>query len=293
MKQSLSYVVITPARNEGNNLRRLAASMIEQTATPARWLVVDNGSTDDTPEVVQSLAAEHAWIKLVSVLGDAVPRRGAAVVRAFHAGLEHVWDLSADIVVKLDADVSFEADYFHAQLQAFAADPKLGISAGVCLEPNAQGEWEAARVTRGHVRGAVRAYRAACLRDVLPLEERIGWDGIDELQAQAKGWSTRTLPTLSFLHHRSLGARESKWHKWDRQGEMAHFMRYRPSYLLARTAYHVPTEPQAIAMLWSYIVARAQRKPTSAAADALEHLRGQQSLRALPARIGEKLGRSL
>jgi biofilm PGA synthesis N-glycosyltransferase PgaC len=81
-----TYVAITPARNEAQNLLRLAPCMIEQTLPPAQWIIVDNGSTDDTLAIARKLADENAWIVVAQADGEAVETRGAPVVRAFHAG---------------------------------------------------------------------------------------------------------------------------------------------------------------------------------------------------------------
>lgn len=291
MRTSLTYTAITPTRNEAENLQRLALCMISQTVPAQRWIIVDNGSTDETVAAARSLAEQHHWICLLEIPGETVATRGAPVVRAFHAGLDHLAQ-DADVVVKLDADVTFATDYFERQLEAFAAEPTLGISAGVCMEPTGLGTWKPANVTRGHVRGAVRAYRWECLRRVTPLEERMGWDGIDELKAQVNGWTIKTLPDLSFDHHRVLGSRESAWFRWARQGDMSHYMAYRPSYLLARTLYYMRSQPSAVAMLWGYASAAARRNTQCPADDAIAYLRGQQTLRSLPMRVREKLGQS-
>ena len=121
----------------------------------------------------------------------------------------------------------------------------------------------------------------------------MGWDGVDELKAQVNGWSTRTLPELSFLHYRMLGARESRWLMWTRQGDMAHFMGYRSSYLLARTAYYLRRDRAAIAMIWGYVRAAAERRPRCSSPEAIDHLRDLQSLQALPKRVREKLGQAV
>lgn len=289
MTPSLTYAAITPTRNEAENLQRLAPCMISQTVACQRWIIVDNGSTDDTVAIAQALADQHSWITLLEIPGETVATRGAPVVRAFHAGVAGLPE-PADVVVKLDADVTFATDYFERQLDAFEAEPTLGISAGVCMEPTGLGTWEPANVTRGHVRGAVRAYRWGCLQQVTPLEERMGWDGIDELKAQVNGWTIKTLPDLSFDHHRVLGSRESAWFKWARQGDMSHYMDYRFSYLLARTLYYMRSEPSAVAMLWGYGSAVLHRNEQCAAQSATAYLRKQQSLRALPVRVREKLG---
>jgi poly-beta-1,6-N-acetyl-D-glucosamine synthase len=286
---TLSYAAITPTRNEAENLRRLAPCMASQTITPTRWIIVDNGSTDDTPAIARELSDRHPWITLIEIPGETVATRGAPVVRAFHAGIAALTD-NVDVVVKLDADVSFDDDYFAQQLATFEREPALGISGGVCLEPQEDGTWQAVRVTRDHVRGAIRAYRAECLKQVTPLEERMGWDGVDELKAQVNGWTTRTVPELSFYHYRILGARESAWLMWSRQGDMSHFMGYRISYVLARTAFYLRRDVRAIAMVWGYARATTERRPRCSSDAAIAHLRELQSWHSLPSRVREKLG---
>lgn len=286
---SLSYAAITPTRNEAENLRRLAPCLASQTITPTRWIIVDNGSTDATPAIARELSELYPWIELIEIPGDNVATRGAPVVRAFHAGIAALTD-AVDIVVKLDADVSFDDAYFAHQLAVFEREPTLGISGGVCLEPSEDGTWQAVRVTRDHVRGAIRAYRTDCLRQVTPLEERMGWDGVDELKARVNGWTTRTVSELSFYHHRFLGARESAWVMWSRQGDMSHFMGYRTSYLLARTAFYLGRDVRAIAMVWGYVRATIERRPRCSSDAAIAHLREMQSLQAVPSRVREKLG---
>jgi glycosyltransferase involved in cell wall biosynthesis len=287
----LSYAAITPTRNEADNLARLATCMLEQSLPPKQWIIVDNGSTDSTPALARTLAEQHAWIRLIEVPGETVPTRGGPVVRAFHAGLAQL-SLPVDVVVKLDADVSFEADHFACLVDAFAQAPSLGIAGGTSLEQQPDARWEPSRLTGDHVRGSVRAYRWDCLTVVTPLEEHMGWDGLDELKAQVRGWRTQTLPHLTYFHHRVMGSREAQRVKWYREGDLAHFMGYRVSYLVVRTVYHVRHEPSAVAMLLGFGAAVIKRKPRFSERDAIVQLRQQQSLGSLPARVREKLGQA-
>jgi biofilm PGA synthesis N-glycosyltransferase PgaC len=285
----LTYAVVTPAHNEAANLRRLADSMAAQTLAPLEWVIVDNGSTDATPSVAAEIERSLPWARLLTIPASRQAARGGPVVIAFHAGYAALLE-RADVVIKLDADTSFDDDFFERLVGAFALDERLGMAGGVCLEIDAKGEWRPDFVTRGHVRGATRAYRLACLADVLPLEERMGWDGIDELRARVKGWETRSIPDLYFRHHRPLGARERNWEKWVGQGDMSHFMGYRLSYLAGRTLYRTMQEPSAAGMLWGYVRAAVRRTPRYADPDVRAYLRTQQTLRALPDRIREALG---
>jgi glycosyltransferase involved in cell wall biosynthesis len=288
---SFSYAVVTPARNEAENLPRIAESLRSQTVLPRRWLIVDNGSTDDTVECARALAAELPWIEVLDAPGEAAAKPGAPVVRAFHAGLERV-DEDVDVVVKLDADVSFAPDYFERHLLAFEADDRLGIAGGTCLELR-EGRWEPIHVTGDHVRGASRAYRRDCLRAVTPLPERVGWDGIDELKAAVLGWKTMLIPGLAFFHHRKLGARDgASTKRWVQQGRGAHYMGYRPSYLLIRTMHHARRDPAALAMLAGYVSSAARRDERYEDDTVRDYLRSQQRLRMLRARAREAQGKA-
>lgn len=285
----MEYAVITPVRNEAENLPRLAASLLSQSVRPSAWLIVDNGSTDETPALAERLTAANGWIRVLRVPGEATPVRGAPVVRAFHAGLNALGDLP-DVVVKLDADVSFEPDHFERLLAAFAADPSLGMAGSMCWEEE-RGEWRPQFTTRSHVRGAVRAYRRACLDQVLPLEEGMGWDGIDELKAAIKGWRTTTVAEVPFFHHRGLGEREPRLAKWLRQGEMAHYMGYRASYLVLRAFFRARRDLAAFAMVWGYARAALARRPRYSDPEVRGHLRREQSFGQLRLRLREAVGR--
>jgi biofilm PGA synthesis N-glycosyltransferase PgaC len=286
----LSYAVVTPARNEAAALPRLAESLDEQTVAPAAWVVVDNGSDDDTLGVARNLAAERPWTSVVEEPGESVPTRGGPVARAFMAGIAAL-EAEPDVVVKVDADVSFDPDYFEQLLAAFAADDSLGIAGGTCWEQD-DGAWVERYVTGDRVRGASRAYRRACLEQVLPLEQRAGWDGIDELKAAARGWSTRSIRSLRFYHHRTTSARDaSRRRRLLETGRSNWYAGYRPSYLVLRALFKARREPVALVMIWGYVSAALRREPRCADVEARVYIRRQQSLRRLPLRAREAVGR--
>lgn len=260
MKPAISYAAVTPARDEAANLVCLGAALASQTAAPSAWVVVDNGSRDGTVDVMSRLAEQLPWIHVRRAPPADIARPGAPVVRAFHVGLEALEPLP-DVVVKLDADVSFDAGFFERLLDAFRERPALGIAGAVCLERGHDGSWYGVPVARDHVRGAVRAYRTSCLVELLPLEERMGWDTVDEVTANVLGWETATPPGLAFRHHRRLGERDgSRTARWRAQGEGAHYLGYRLSYLLLRSLHHARRDPAALAMATSYLRAAATRQ---------------------------------
>jgi glycosyltransferase involved in cell wall biosynthesis len=286
---ALTYAVVTPARDEEENLRRLAAALIAQTEAPSAWVVVDGGSLDASAAFLERLAREHPFIRLVQVPREAETLRGGPIVRSFLAGVDAL-EIECDVLVKLDADVSMESDYFARLLAAFESDPRLGIASGSAHEERS-GVWRRRHMTRTSVWGACRAYRVACLADVSPLEQRMGWDSIDEFRANIRGWHTKTFLDLPFRHHRPEGIREgSRLRAWSVQGRLAHYLGYRPSYLLARAVYRSIRDPAALAMLPAYLTAVLSRERRCADTEVVDHLRRQQSLRQLPDRAREALG---
>lgn len=286
---SLTYAIITPTRNEAEALPRLADAVQKQTRLPERWLIAENGSTDETPEVAATIEAESGWARLLVLPGAGPRERGAPIVRALHAALEAL-DVTTDVVVNVDADVTMEPDYFERLLEEFEADPRLGIASGSAWEED-DGVWRQRFVTGGTVWGATRAYRWACLQEVLPLEERHGWDGIDQLKARARGWHTKTLLDLPFRHHRTEGREDgTSWAHWVVNGDTAHFMGYRFWYLLARTLHRVRRDRAAVGLIYGYVSAAARRAPRLDDADARAMLRSDQSLMRILRRRREALG---
>ncbi len=291
MRPELSYAVITPARDEAENLPRLCASLAEQTIRPLTWFVIDNGSTDATRQVAEEIAQTHDWATVLSMEADDSPTRAEPTVRAFQLGLAELGS-AADVIVKLDADVSFAPDYFERLLTAFATNPMLGMASGTCYERQA-GDWRQRHVTAGHVWGASRAYRRPCLEDVQPLEAGLAWDGIDELRAAVKGWRATTLVELPFYHHRPEAARESsRWRAWAATGAMSYYMGYRFSYLVLRSLHHARRDVAAVVSIWGYAASALRRQPRYPDAAVRDYLRRKQSIRNLPTRIGEAFGRS-
>jgi biofilm PGA synthesis N-glycosyltransferase PgaC len=284
----VTYAVVTPVRDEEANLRRLAACLAAQTVVPETWVVVDDGSSDGTAAFVRELAREQPWIRLASSGGTSLAR-GAPIVRAFHAGLEELEPLPA-FVVKLDADISFEPDHVERLLAEFERDPRLGIASGTCFELDPAGTWRERNATGPAVWGACRAYRSECLLDVLPLDEHMGWDTLDQLKAHLNGWETRVLYDLPFRHHRPEGARDGhRFRTAAIQGAGAYYLGYRVSYLFVRTLFRSLRDPASLGSLIGYARARMRREPQCPDLQLRAYVRHEQSLRQLRQRVREAL----
>jgi biofilm PGA synthesis N-glycosyltransferase PgaC len=287
---ALTYALVTPVKDEEVNLARLAGSVERQTVMPCAWVIVDTGSTDGTLALIDELARRLPFVRSLSVAGPAVPTRGGPIVRAFVAGIDAL-EVTPDVLIKQDADTSFEPDYFERVLGAFGAEPRLGLASGLGFEPF-DGDWRPVYGTRAHVWGPSRAYRWACLQDVLPLEERRGWDEIDRIKAVIRGWRAGTLVDIPFRHHRLDGTRDgSRRKRWTRMGGEAHYMGYRFSYLVVRSLWRARQDPLALAMIAGYIRAAVRREARCPDAAVRGHLRREQGVRRLPLRLRESLGR--
>jgi glycosyltransferase involved in cell wall biosynthesis len=284
--------VITAARDEAHNLVRLADCLTAQTCLPRVWVIVENGSTDNTLEVATELSTQHDWVRPISVTGQSTPTRGGPIARAFEAGLETLEE-HPDVVVIVDADVSMNEEYFERLMEKFAADPSIGMASGSRFEFE-NGAWRrhnpAGSTT---VEGQCRAYRWSCLADVLPLDDYMGWDGIDAVKAHLRGWSTRTFPDFAYRHHRVMGARDGTRAKaWASEGRAAYYMGYRPYYLVLRALLHARTEPASVGLIWGYLREAARRGPRCPDRDVIDFVRSEQSIRNLPDRVREARGRT-
>lgn len=286
-----SYAVVTPARDEADNLPRLAECLAAQTIVPRAWAIVDNGSTDGTLGVAGELRSAHGWIEVQSLPGSTSADRGAPVVRALQAGITALACDPPEILVNVDADISMEPDYFERLLGKFDADPALGIASGSAYELR-KGRWEQRYVTGSTVWGASRAYRWDCLQQLLPLEERIAWDGVDEFKANARGWRTAAFEELPFRHHRREGERDgSTWRARVNQGRAAYYLGYRPWYLALRALWNARRELGALGLVWGYVASAIGGAERSGDAEARAYLRRQQSPANLRYRALEAAGR--
>ena len=283
----LDYAIITPARDEEALLPNLAASVLKQTVIPKSWVIVDDGSTDATSVIGRQLATNHNWITCIFAPGPERPTRGGPVVHAFEMGLDQLGSLP-DVIVKLDADVRVPPEYFERLLHALELDPSLGLVSGTRLEPDGA-EWRIRRVTGTMVRAQARAYRRECLQGVLPLERCLGWDHVDQLKAAARGWRSMEIGDLFFQHVRSDGARDGDDY-WCLQGAAAHYLGYRPTYVLLRALHRRRHDPKAMRMIVGYFGGVIRKAPRCGDRWVIAKTREQQRLSNLPARFRELRG---
>lgn len=202
---NLTYVLITAARNEEAFLEMTIQSVIGQTVRPVKWVIVSDGSTDDTDDIVKRYATQHEWIELVR-MPERAERHFAGKVQAFNAGYNRVQDLDYDIIGSLDADITFDAEYFGFILSKFAENHLLGVGGTPFREGSDQYDYRFTSIE--HVSGACQLFRRRCFNDIGGYKPMKG-GGIDlvaVLMARMKGWETRSFPEKHCLHHRKMGS---------------------------------------------------------------------------------------
>ena len=252
-------LLITPAWNEAAHLERTIRAVAAQTRRPDLWLIVDDGSNDETPAILARLAAELDFLEVLpgppqrlDLSDDRLAIAAEAV--AFNSALATVDLDSYDFVGKLDADIELEPDYFQRLLACFAVEPQLGVAGGTLLEDDGRG-WRRTKVPDYHVRGALKLYRRVCLERIGGIEERLGWDTIDETYAPMHGYSTRSLPDLLARHHRSVATRGGTLRGRARHGRCAYILGY-PAWWVAlrspKVAAERPFGVSGLAFLYGY-----------------------------------------
>lgn len=254
MNTALKYVIVSPVRNEGKHIRHTLESVTRQTVKPAEWIVVDDGSGDDTPEIVREYARTFPWIRLVERTDRGYAEPGRGVIEAFYAGYERIEHRDFDFIVKLDGDLTFGEKYFESLFERFRETPHLGMASGVCYI-HSNGGLERERHPDFHVRGPSKVYRRKCWEQIGGLVKHLGWDTIDEIKAQYHGWETRSYNELQVIHHKVTGKNTGVF-KWAvKLGQSDHYCGYHPLFLLAKGVRRLLFPPYVlggVGILWGY-----------------------------------------
>jgi len=204
-----AYVLITPARNEAQFIESTIRAVIAQTVLPLKWAIVSDGSADGTDEIVARYAAQHAWIELVR-MPDRAERHFAGKALAVRAGEEKMGGLPYEVIACLDADITFESDYFAYLLEKLALDPGLGV-VGTPYRDTTEEMYDYRFVSTDHVSGACQVFRRRCFEEIggYAISKGGAIDTIATLSARSKGWETRTFTEKIGRHHRVIGTAQN------------------------------------------------------------------------------------
>jgi poly-beta-1,6-N-acetyl-D-glucosamine synthase len=278
IKKHPTYVVITPVRDEAAYLRLTIECMIQQTILPDEWIIVNDGSTDDTGSIMDEYAGKYPWIRAVHRANRGFRKSGGGVVDAFNDGYRTLQTHDWDFIVKLDGDLSFEPDYFEKCFDYFASDPKLGVGGGViCYLTDGKKQFEECPVF--HVRGASKIYQRTCWEQIGGFWPAPGWDTMDEVKANKFGWTTKSFSDLHLVHHRHTGAADGMWGGLVKNGRANYICGYHPLFMITKCILRLPREPYiigSIALFYGFVTGYLKHIPQVDDPDTIAYLRIQQ-----------------
>ncbi len=262
------YVLVTPCRDEATYARRTLDSVVAQTVPPSLWIVVDDGSKDETPSIVEEYAARVPWLRLIRRTDRGHRKVGAGVIEAFNVGLASVDLDNFDYVCKFDMDLELPPRYFEGLMQRMDSEPRLGTTSGKpwFVHPRS-GELVPEICGDEMSVGMTKFYRTSCFREIGGFVSQVMWDGIDCHRARMLGWMAESVdePALRFVHLRPQGASQKGiWTGRTRAGFGQYFMGTAPLYYCVSAAYRLFQHPPvigSIAMLWGYAISALRGLP--------------------------------
>ena len=282
---STRYVVITPVRDEEKHLPQTIEAMASQTIRPAFWVIVNDGSSDNTGDVADAAAAKHSWIRVVHRSNRGFRKAGGGVVEAFYDGYVLVQSESWNFLAKLDGDLSFEPGYFENCLARFEADTKLGVGGGrIYCRVNGVFVEDAPGDPPFHVRGATKIYRRATWEGIGGLLRAPGWDTLDEFKANMLGWKTYSFKELKVLQLKPTGGADGAWKNWFKNGRANYIVGYHPLFMLSKCAHRLFAKPYVIGaagLFCGFISGYLKGVPKVADAQLIRYVRRQQMHRLL------------
>jgi biofilm PGA synthesis N-glycosyltransferase PgaC len=275
-----TYVIITPARNEAKFIELTIQSVVAQTLRPLKWIIVSDGSTDGTDEIVRRYSAKFPWIELVR-MPERAERNFAGKVHAFNAGYELLRDLQYNVIASLDADITFGEDYFAYLLDKLATDSTLGL-VGTPFKEGANSIYDYRFVNIEHVSGACQVFRRTCFEEIggyVPVKAGC-IDHIAVLSARMKGWKTRTFTDRICLHHRDMGtAQQSMLKARFKNGQKDYSIGNHPVWECSRVLYQMTKRPFVLGGLMlgcGYAWAMMRREPLPVSAEMMAFVRREQ-----------------
>lgn len=239
-------LVITPCRNEAEHLRTTLDTVLAQTLPPARWVIVDDGSTDDTPAILAEYRARHPSLRVVRRRDRGARAVGPGVIEAFYDGLVTESLDDYDYVCKLDADIDLPPRYFERAIERMEAEPRLGNVSGKMMERQPDGSLVTFFMGDENAIGAIKLYRVECFRAIGGFVREVAWDGIDGHLCRMHGWIAASVrdPEMRFVHLRPMGSSQGDIlvgrRRW---GRGKYFMGSAWYYVLAASLFRMKDPP--------------------------------------------------
>jgi hypothetical protein len=255
---SRKYVLITPCRDEAKFARRTLESVVAQSLPPALWVIVDDGSADQTPQILAEYATRHPYIRIITRPDRGDRKLGGGVIDAFYTGHDSIDAGAFEYICKLDLDLDLPPRYFQTLIERMEAEPRIGTCSGKPYMELA-GRLVSEKCGDENSVGMTKFYRTRCFEQIGGFVRMLMWDGIDGHRCRMLGWIAVSWddPALRFVHLRPMGTSHRNW--WTgrvRHGIGQHYMGTGPLYMLASVLFRMTRPPLVVgglAMLWGYL----------------------------------------
>lgn len=257
--QHSRYLLITPCRNEAKYMRRTLESVLHQTVLPHLWIIVDDGSTDSTPEILSGYAERYDWIRVVTKPDRGARAVGPGVVEAFYYGLERTNIDEFEYICKLDLDLDLPPGYFAGLMDRMQNNPRIGNCSGKPYFRSASGALVSEKIGDEMSVGMTKFYRVSCFKDIGGFVREVMWDAIDCHKSRQLGWIACSwdTPELRFEHLRPMGSSQAGIVTGRmRHGYGQYYMRSDFVYFTATCVYrlvHPPYFIGGVATWWGYV----------------------------------------
>jgi glycosyltransferase involved in cell wall biosynthesis len=266
MNNSKSYVLISPCRNEADYMRQTLDTVINQTIQPTKWVIVDDGSTDETPQILAEYARKHDWIEIVTRSDRGHRAVGPGVIDAFYTGYETITPVDYNYLCKLDLDLRLPLRYFEILMERMEANPRIATCSGKAYVEE-DGHLFSERHGDETSLGMTKFYRVSCFKAIGGFVREVMWDGIDCHRCRMMGWIACSWdePELRFVHLRPMGSsQQSIYTGRMRHGYGQYFMGSSLLFMTASAIYRLNEKPYvlgSLAILWGWIRSALQGKP--------------------------------
>jgi glycosyltransferase involved in cell wall biosynthesis len=263
----MKFAIISPVRNEEQYILTTIKCMISQSHLPSKWVIVNDGSTDKTEEIVRFYLEKYSFMKYISLKDRGYRKPAVGVMNSFYEGFNSLDINDYDIIAKFDGDLDFPSNMLETISNAFMSDAKLGVTGGTRYEKKrSEQNLSKVLVPKGFVGGPFKFYRKDCFKDIGGLIIRAGWDGVDTIKAQMKGWKTGEIDSLKIVHLKSTGTANGEGFKkaYQKYGDVSYYMGGYFWYFLVRAimrSFEAKNPKAGYYMLNGYLTSKFKKLP--------------------------------
>lgn len=274
------YIIISPVRNEERNIEFTINSVLRQTIKPSKWIIIDDGSSDNTPNIIKKYTRNNNWMLLIQLVDRGYyDLNGGGEIKAFYKGYEKIKNEYFDFLVKLDGDISFDEHYFENLFKEFSLNEKLGIASGALSNIQKDNKLAPEKTFKHHPRGAARVYRKECWDHLGGVEDKLAWDSIDVYKARMLGWDTFNFAGIRAIHHVKTWRKGGLIKGLIRAGRLQYLMGTHGLFFTAKLIKRIFSRPYllgAFIMLYGYLKSYLSDEERVSEPELMDYIRKEQ-----------------